>query len=447
MAFKSTRKELKKILIISSRPPSHSAGLGQDIIDALIENQKEVDFLSTFEFHDPSINYIQVKSSIITQLKTKYSLIISILRYCFNIKSIAKVILGRPFYISNNEISIKYPFEDCPTVLPKNIVKSIKKEYDLIITLFWQDMLTTQSLKVLYDAIHAPILIYSPDMAPITGGCFYFNKCTGYTKECGKCPGLNSSNAQDISSRNYKIKKNNYTSINASFLGNTWMIKHAIKSKLFPSDRIFNVEIIVNDKHFKPMDKSIVRERFGIDYDKFVIMLRSTSDFRKRNKDIKKAIDLFYTRIPIEERTNVCVMTVGDNYFDSLNDIRLYDIINLGQVDRETLVMAYNASDLFLNASIDDAGPSMINQSIMCGTPVIAYKTGAALDILEDNISGFSSNIGDYEMMAENILKLYKLTDTQRNKLKESTLKTAILHNSKQTFVNKIERIWNEIQV
>ena len=45
MAFKSTRKELKKILIISSRPPSHSAGLGQDIIDALIENQKEVDFL------------------------------------------------------------------------------------------------------------------------------------------------------------------------------------------------------------------------------------------------------------------------------------------------------------------------------------------------------------------------------------------------------------------
>ena len=268
-------------------------------------------------------------------------------------------------------------------------------------------MITTETLKKIYHKINAPILIYSPDMTPMTGGCFYFNNCTRYTQGCGFCPGLNSSILEDNSRRNYYIKKDNYAQMNVSFLGNTWMNQYVKRSLLFPSDRIFKTEIVIDEVKFRPLNQTSIRRELGLPIDGFIIMLRSTPDIRKGNKDMKRVIDKFVKKLTADEQTNVCILTVGNDYFSSICDISsTYSIFDLGIVDKTLLIKAYNASDLFLCASIDDAGPSMINQSLMCGTPVVSYKIGTTLDVIESGKSGFYSDIRDVNTMAENVHRI-----------------------------------------
>lgn len=176
-------------------------------------------------------------------------------------------------------------------------------------------------------------------------------------------------------------------------------------------------------------------------------MLRSTPDIRKGNKDMKRVIDKFVKKLTADEQTNVCILTVGNDYFSSICDISsTYSIFDLGIVDKTLLIKAYNASDLFLCASIDDAGPSMINQSLMCGTPVVSYKIGTTLDVIESGKSGFYSDIRDVNTMAENVHRIFELKLEQKANIREFSREIALMHNSKKAFYESIKNIWSIVR-
>ena len=439
-------KELKNVLVISSRPPFHSAGLGQDIIDALSENGINVDYLTRFKYKNQPDNVISIRNEKPLIIMT-LSRLLSFLRLDAIKRIIHRIKPQKSPYIINNNIEIKYPYEDNPAIPIEEVVNAINKDYDLVITLIWQDMITTETLKKIYHKINAPILIYSPDMTPMTGGCFYFNNCTRYTQGCGFCPGLNSPILEDNSRRNYYIKKDNYAQMNVSFLGNTWMNQYVKRSLLFPSDRIFKTEIVIDEVKFRPLNQTSIRRELGLPIDGFIIMLRSTPDIRKGNKDMKRVIDKFVKKLTADEQTNVCILTVGNDYFSSICDISsTYSIFDLGIVDKTLLIKAYNASDLFLCASIDDAGPSMINQSLMCGTPVVSYKIGTTLDVIESGKSGFYSDIRDVNTMAENVHRIFELKLEQKANIREFSREIALMHNSKKAFYESIKNIWSIVR-
>ena len=110
------------------------------------------------------------------------------------------------------------------------------------------------------------------------------------------------------------------------------------------------------------------------------------------------------------------------------------------------LVKCYQAADTFLNTSYDDAGPSMINQSIMCGTPVICYDNGAALDVIEEGVSGFKVPTGHIEELSNKILKLYNYSIIEKTKLSTSSRQLAMTHNASNIFVENINSIIHDMR-
>jgi glycosyltransferase involved in cell wall biosynthesis len=54
----------------------------------------------------------------------------------------------------------------------------------------------------------------------------------------------------------------------------------------------------------------------------------------------------------------------------------------------------------------------MINQSIMCGTPVVAFEMGAALDFVGNGKTGFRATLGDCNELAAGLKEII-LMDTK----------------------------------
>ena len=118
------------------------------------------------------------------------------------------------------------------------------------------------------------------------------------------------------------------------------------------------------------------------------------------------------------------------------------DTLYTGLLSKQDLIKAYNASNIFLSPSIDDAGPPMVNQSIMCATPVVCFEIGTAIDVIENGVSGYKVGIKDYKAFGDAIYTIYNMPAEEYGRLCDSTHKMAMEHDSLETFAQMIENTW-----
>lgn len=443
------------ILLISSRPPHFSAGLGKASCEAFEKEGHHIDYMTLYDYPGKDDNVITLLPDPASQPQSALRRFVvlpvrRILKF-IGLYGVAKIVKDVPAkkkaervrkeLQEKGNISFLYPDESNPPVPVDLITRNIKRKYDAVITGFWEDMLNSTSLVAIYEKLRCPILIGSPDMAPMTGGCYYFGNCRNFHNGCGNCPALGSKDREDRSRMNYRVKKENYARINCAFLGNTWMRKHAADSRLFAN--MFNSEVTVDPETFSPADISQARNELRIaDAGQFLILVSSSAQPRKGNRDIVEAIRILVEELARDLKQAIELLVIGDGYFTSLlSDIDL-KYHYLGYVDTSCLANCYRAANLFISASNDDAGPSMVNQSLMCGTPVVCYDNGTALDVVENFESGYKVEPGDKKGLAEGIYNILSLSPEKYNKLRKSSREMALTHNSPAASVrNKIAAI------
>lgn len=425
---------MKRFLIISSRPPSHSAGLGNDMVKALVMGGHEVDFLALATFMDPDEKLfgggrlIKVADRPYGRRRRKWSQMFRKLKYDFH-----------------GAGKLLYPYEVLPKVRMSSLFAGVDKKYDAVITLYWQDMLNTASLRYIYRKLKCPILIYSPDMAPFTGGCLYPENCMGYTSGCGGCPIIGNGKHNDASRFNFKVKKRNYSRMRVAFMCNSWTNRYAERSGLFDSRQIVTAGIVLDETVFSPSAVHAEIESQPVDNpsshsipkQRFKILLRSSSEPRKGNAMMKEAIKRF-CKLPGAYRP-VTVLAIGDDYFSSLSEGLDIEVKNLGFVDSKQLIRLYNESDVFLSLSLHDAGPSMINQALMCGCPVVSFDNGTAVDVVVNGVSGYKSPVNDVEGIAEALRRLSEMDDCDRMAIRARCREMAMRHNSLSAFAVAVE--------
>ena len=439
-----------RILVLSSQDPEYCGGLGKAIVDALRQSGHHVSYLTRINYKDFEGNFTGVLpdcTSDYLKRKIQSSRMYPLFRFFVKgIKDLYPKSKNIPVvhYEVNDGITFMYRDERNPEVPAKDVVAKITESYDAVIVSFWQFMLNSTTLKAIYDKLKCPILIYSVDMAPMTGGCFYFGKCMNFTHGCGCCPALKSNDKDDDSHRNYTVKMQNYSSMNCAFLGNTWMNQFAEKSGLFK--KIYNVGLIVDPEKFSPGYVKSHSNKTAIPKSKeFIIFLRSAAGPHKGDSDKAAAIKSFISGIEPEQRRKVLVLIAGDDSFvHYMTDIDC-DYTNLGMLDIKKLINVYRSSSVFLNTPIDDAGPSMVNQSLMCGTPVISYESGVAIDVVEDGISGYKVKKGDIEGLANSLSKVFKMSENRYNSMRKSSREMAMKFNSPSAFSSNIENIIMEM--
>lgn len=194
---------IKNILIVSSANPSVAAGvLAVDYYNALKKNGSEVDFLTknkSLEYPDflyIQDNYVNKAIRKIIKLFDK----VSFKFFRIITKRDYKLLTQRYFFYKN---------EKRPPVSNRRLLKALPKDkrYDLILIMFWQEMLSASSLEALYDKYKCPIFIGCVDYSPMTGGCHFISDCPTFENGCGACEIWYSKKTKDFTYKNVLEKK------------------------------------------------------------------------------------------------------------------------------------------------------------------------------------------------------------------------------------------------
>ncbi|WP_018464797.1 glycosyltransferase [Segatella paludivivens] len=424
------KKNIKNILIISSANPESGPGvLARDAKNALENDNLNVDVLTLFEVENHSeYKYILKNNKFCLFTYKLYQRLLSIIPKQFG-----------PYFLF-------YKNENCPPVPSSLVIKSIKREYDLVLIKFWQGMLSYKTVFAIHKKIKCPIFFECVDYGPFAGGCHFPGNCQRYKIGCGKCPAICSSNENDFTHFNFLFRKKVIKEINPLIIANTYMFKWFNQSEIMNGlQHTVSFPIILEDI-FKPMDRNLLRIKYCIPENKQFILFfgsQSITDERKGMSFLIEAFDFVSAKLTKDECSKFYLLVAGNESKEILNKLN-FEGKGLGFLQTNDLAEIYALSDSFLSPSINDAGPMMVNQSISCGTPVISFEMGTCIDSVKDKNTGFLAPLKDSEAFAECIIKMFRLSPEEKKNMRECCRLEALKTTSKKAYVDSVKKSYND---
>lgn len=271
------------------------------------------------------------------------------------------------------------------------------------------------------------------DISLLTGGCHVIWDCEGFKGNCSNCPAIINKKFKNFSLTNLEIKTKNINMGGIELLVTKgWSLHNAHLSNLY-KDRekvIFNIPLDLT--LFTDVNRDIAKRIFNIDANFKVIFAGSNylTDRRKGSEYLLKALEILWTRLDNNIRDNTCVVFAGklDTEDNLMNSIKFKKFLFEYIKDYRLLSLLYQAGDLFVCPSIEDAGPMMVAESLACGTPVVGFKMGFLFDdsIIIDGYNGYKANIKDSYELSCSIEKILLLNNKESVILNKNARKSAV---------------------
>jgi glycosyltransferase involved in cell wall biosynthesis len=249
----------------------------------------------------------------------------------------------------------------------------------------------------------APIVWTLNDMWAFTGGCHYSGACRRYETTCGACPVLRSPLRRDTSTWIQRRKLGAWRDVEVVAVAPAlWIAEAARASAVLRDARIEVIANSVDTDVFRPRSKAASRALLGLPADARIVLFGAALDEpRKGWAELQQALGLLGAS---DEATFV---TFGPRTTEAA--------VSLGTIDDDDrLAAAYSAADVFVSPSLEDVGPLTVQESLACGTPVVAFAAGGALDFLEGEQTGRLVPVGDTRAFAEAIR--WMLADDNRRR-------------------------------
>ena len=282
-----------------------------------------------------------------------------------------------------------------------------------VICLHWiSGMLDSPSIRRLYEHFHCPMIWVMADQEPMTGGCHYSFGCQGFRRQCGICPQLNSIEKEDQSRATWSRKKEHLADLPICFVAPTsWGRERIRQSSLFQQHRVELIPYPIAVQTFRPFDQRVARDLLHLPQDKKVLFFGATylEDERKGMKQLIEALTGLAELLEASEklkRDDIFLLIAGLNGKQLMSNLPLSGKYAGHFNDELTLALAYQAADIFVCPSMEDAGPMMIPEAMLCGTPVAAFDTGGAPDLIETMETGYLAQVGDALDLARGIYGL-----------------------------------------
>lgn len=413
----------RRILFISSADPLHGPGrLMLDTCAAMKQGGYEVDFYTQYSV--PGHPEIRALCGDGPNVRTR-------------IRSYVFTRMQKPAYY------FFYGREERPPVPVKRILKQLEGPYDLIYIGFWQGLLSFETVARIRDKFQVPLVLATVDMSVMTGGCHYPHACTRYKQECGHCPGFKHPVFDTFTRHNIHYRERFYDRINPVILTNSFVARIFRESRLLRDREIVNVFPVIDERVFCPKDKASLREKFGIPAQKQFILLAGVQNFRddrKGGRYLVAALNAFYERLSGDERARVLFLCVGNGASEIGRGIR-FDRQSMGYVTLDILADLYALADVFLSPSVEDGGPLMVNQALSCGTPVVSFRIGTALDVVDGKGTGYCATLRDADDFAEGIRRQFQMTRVQRDDQSKRCRDMALATTSYEACLRSLDRL------
>jgi glycosyltransferase involved in cell wall biosynthesis len=249
---------------------------------------------------------------------------------------------------------------------------------------------------------HVPIVVTMHEMGNFTGGCSYSESCLRFIDRCGNCPKISRSAENDHSQSGWLERHKAFASRrmnNLQFVADSrWLESVARRSSLLKEYPLSTIHYGLDCRNFKPLNRDFARSSFAIPAGVRVISFAAASitDPRKGIRFVVEAIQ------GMKEKP--FLLTWGRNVPEALSD---FPQLHLGNIDSEHLMaLAYNAADVFVMPSLEEAFGQTALEAIACGTPVAAFNTGGIPETIRHEETGLLCKVGDSEALRFNIERL-----------------------------------------
>lgn len=418
-----------RILIISSLDPTKGSGIAAlKIYELFKQAHYEVDLLTKYKKND-------------------FPEFLSVYDDCENQKNWKKWFLQKFralylkfFFRQKKDYYFFYKKETTPPVPISKVLEKIVKPYDIVHIYFWQGLLSFHTVKAIYEKLHCFIRFACADYSIMSGGCHFTGECMRYKIGCGACPAIYSNDTNDFTAFNVNYRKQFLSEVNPVVAVNSYM-----KSNFFSNSYLYKnykkiiiTAPVVDLTVFSPKDKSLLRSKYQIPAEKTFLMFfgsQGLNDERKGIKYLLEALNIFYNRLDNRQRNSVLLLLAG-NHVDEIKNFLMFDYRSLGYLSVYDLSQIYSLADVFLSPSVNDAGPLMLVQSIACGTPVVAFEMGYALDFVKGRNTGYCAMLRNSESFAEGIYNMFKLSPDKYREMSHECLMISQEEFSSKAYIN-----------
>jgi glycosyltransferase involved in cell wall biosynthesis len=278
-----------------------------------------------------------------------------------------------------------------------------------ILHLHWinQGFLSLDSLRKLFQ-LNKPVVWTLHDMWTFTGGCHYAGSCLNYEQECHHCPFLKRPSAHDLAyqlfQRKLRLYKQIYPQKIVFVTCSQWLADKAKISRLLQNFPIVSIPNAIDPKSFYPLDKTQARNKIGLPLDKKLILFGAGNIFDKRKgiEYLRKALDLIVRQHPeLAEQIELVIFGKSKQPVENLFPFKIH---NLGILRTEdSLLNLYNSCDVFALPSLEDNLPNTVMESMACGVPVVAFRTGGIPEMIDHLKNGFLAEYLSSSSLAEGI--------------------------------------------
>ncbi len=287
------------------------------------------------------------------------------------------------------------PLSDAPLELAREL-----RDAD-IVNLHWVAGITDfpRLLPVLKDK---PVIWTLHDMNAFTGGCHYTAGCERFMHQCGKCPQLGSADENDISRRNWQIKKEIFDQLNIEVVTpSRWLAYEAGRSSLFRDRKISVIPYGFPLDKFKPGHLEELRARVGLS-PKDKVVLFGADNIANKRKGIQYLLPALRKLYELGHKDIVfaCFGTFPKDFDPGIPG----KMLNFGQVaSEEQIALIYSIADLFVLPSLEDNLPNTVVESMACGTPVAGFNIGGVPDMIEHKKTGYLVKPQDVDDLVKGI--------------------------------------------
>jgi glycosyltransferase involved in cell wall biosynthesis len=401
--------------------------------------------IAAYRFHKNLQSYGATSRMIVSKKNTIDSSVIELPKTKLN-----QFVFDKLSYLDNKLdcFDKKYYFFDkrrYPTISTDEISKNIDFNPDIIVLHWISEFISLDLIEKLAEKHHSKVYWYLMDMAPMTGGCHYAWDCTGYQNSCNNCPAIKKL-YHYLPIKNLKEKKKIIDNIKISpMVGSSRLLNQINSSTLFKEQQKHLLLLGIDKEIFKPGNKTELRLKYHIPIEKKVIFC-GASNLVEERKGFKYAIDAFLSlkNQRSELMENTYIITVGGLPDKAILKNQGLNHIHFDSItDEKKLAEIYQLSDIFLCPSIEDSGPMMINEALMCGTPAVAFEMGVASDLIVNYKNGFVADLKSSDSLKTGLEYLLNLNSPNFSLVSENARLIALESSSIHAQINGFYNIIN----
>lgn len=239
-----------------------------------------------------------------------------------------------------------------------------------------------------------------------TGYCAYYdyNECFEWKENrCINCKYRNTYPYRIFthSKKNYLIKEKCYENLDMTLVScSKWLDGEISKSMLKDKKHIVINNSVNLDSFY--LEENDYKDKYHLNNKTVLLAVANVWTKQKGLEEIIKLSNM------LDDKFAIVMIGLNKKQLEKIPK----NIIGFNRVGIDELRRWYSCADVFLNFTLEDNYPTVNLEAKACGLPIISYKTGGSVEILDNN----DYIVEKYDL--ESVVKILKASSFEKNVIK-----------------------------